>query len=133
MVQADLPTTLEQVRVCKYNVFNKLEAKLVLSSVSAEPQEKPFEVFGSDVSFGCEEGNTSSVSYSAPPGYRILNSFVEARHVRGAKSNHPAIDQRDPRKVNASVYFHGRDREWTRNCPGGGHGKARLYGTIIKE
>lgn len=134
VVQKDLPKTLDELRQCKLLVFKRLEEKLILTEGSQkEPEQKQFSVMGPDVSFGCEEGNTSSVSYNAPPGFKILNSYVEAVDVRSAKFNNPSVKQTSPSSATASVYFHGKDRDWTRNCPGGGHGKVRLHGTIIAE
>ena len=95
--------------------------------------EKEFSALGPQVNFGCEQGNTSSVTFAAPPGWKIINAFVATPDTDGTKYATPKIDSQEVNKVIASAYFHGRDRDWVRNCPGGGHGQIRVYGTMMQE
>jgi hypothetical protein len=39
----------------------------------------------------------------------------------------------DQHTTAAKADFFGRDLEWTRNCPGGGHGRVRLSGDYVHE
>jgi hypothetical protein len=119
-------------------------------SASKTHEEKEFSMLGPTVAFGCAEGNTSGITFNAPSGYRILTVYVEARDTENAKYNTTHITfnpSLTPYKAIASVYFQGRDREpiaslpfpfqgkgrELSNCPGGGHGRARIYGTMIEE
>jgi hypothetical protein len=50
----------------------------VASGLAApKASDHPFSAEGPDVKFGCEEDNSSSVTYYAPNGMRILNVYAE--------------------------------------------------------
>jgi hypothetical protein len=92
-----------------------------------------FSILGDVVNFGCERGAASNASFSAPPGFRILNAHAETNDVVGAKSASASVISNDQHTASARADFFGRDLEWTRNCPGGGHGRVRLWGDYIHE
>jgi len=94
---------------------------------------RPFSVLGDTVNFGCERGATSQVTYSAPSGFRILNAHAETYDTVGAKSASAVVVSNNGHTVAARADFFGRDLEWTRNCPGGGHGRVRLWGDYMHE
>jgi hypothetical protein len=92
-----------------------------------------FSILGDVVNFGCERGAASNASFSAPPGFRILNAHAETNDVVGAKSASASVISNDQHTASARADFFGRDLEWTRNCPGGGHGRVRLWGDYVHE
>ncbi len=116
----------DDTRKCMSPHIDKL-----IDLIKESKKEEKFAALGTMVNFGCEQGNTSSASYEPPPGYKILNAYVEAQDVSNAKDIRPSLNKND-KKVTASIYFHGKDREFF-NCPGGGHGRVKLHGTIIPE
>ena len=132
MLRTDLATTLKDQRDCKSKIFDKLSDK-VINIGDTLPQPISFQALGPQITFGCEQGGVSEVSYNAPPGYRIINAFVEPFQTDGTKTMTPKITRQEPRIVEANIYFMGRDRNMVRDCPGGGHGQIRLYGTIQQE
>jgi hypothetical protein len=94
---------------------------------------RPFSVLGDTVNFGCERGATSNATYSAPPGFRILNAHAETYDTVGAKSESATVVSNNGHTAAGKADFFGRDLEWTRNCPGGGHGRIRLWGDYVHE
>jgi hypothetical protein len=88
---------------------------------------------GGEVNFGCKAGNTASVEYRAPEGYRILKPTVEPVDPRAAKTVTPRLLSNDGRTAKGQVEYFGRDRTWLRNCEGGGHGSVRIKGEIVRE
>ena len=91
-----------------------------------------FERHGGSVNFGCERGSTATVSYTAPPGYRILSVNAFPFESSNAKAQTPYVISNDGHTVNAKVDYFGKDREFF-NCPGGGHGAAQLKGVVVPE
>jgi hypothetical protein len=85
------------------------------------------------VNFGCEAGNTASVEFRAPEGYRILNATVEPVDPQAAKTVTPRLLSNDGKTAKGQVEYFGRDRTWLRNCEGGGHGSVRIKGEIVRE
>jgi hypothetical protein len=94
---------------------------------------RPFSVVGDVVNFGCERGAVSNATFTTPPGFRLVNAHAETAEVVGAKSASANIVSKDEHTVSAKADFFGRDLEWTRNCPGGGHGRVRLWGDYVRE
>jgi hypothetical protein len=94
---------------------------------------RPFSVVGDTVNFGCERGAVSNVTYTVPPGFRLLNAHAEPHEVVAAKSQSATVVSKNDRTAVAKADFFGKDLEWTRNCPGGGHGRVRLYGEYVRE
>jgi hypothetical protein len=94
---------------------------------------RSFSVLGDTVNFGCERGATSNASYSVPPGFRLLNAHAETAEVVGAKNASANVVSQNDRGATAKADFFGRDLEWTHNCPGGGHGRVKLWGDYVRE
>jgi hypothetical protein len=92
-----------------------------------------FSQAGGVVNFGCEAGNTATVEYHAPEGYRILNAAVEPLDPRAAKTVTPRLLSNDGKTAKGQVDYFGRDRDWVRNCDGGGHGAVVIKGQIVRE
>jgi hypothetical protein len=81
---------------------------------------------GPNVNFGCGDRNSSEVSYSAPQGFHIVGANADIVDAVGSKSSSATVTSRDAAEARAVANFQGRDREWTGNCPGGGHGAVRI-------
>lgn len=92
-----------------------------------------FSILGDTVNFGCERGATSNATYTVPPGFRLLNAHAETYDVVGAKSANANVLSKDGRSATAKADFFGRDLDWVHNCPGGGHGRVRLWGDYVRE
>ncbi len=93
-------------------------------------QPKAFSQPGGTVNFGCEAGNTATIEFHAPAGYRILNAVVEPLDAIAAKTITPRLTFNDGNTAKGQVDYFGRDRNWVRNCPGGGHGSIIIKGQI---
>jgi hypothetical protein len=106
-------------------------AKFLGIDLSADVQ--PFSVLGDTVNFGCERGANSNVSFSPPPGFRILNAHADTVEVVGAKSVSATVTSKQDHAATARADFFGRDLDWIHNCPGGGHGRVRLSGDYVHE
>jgi hypothetical protein len=96
------------------------------------PPEQPFSLDGPSVNFGCEESQSSTVTYTAPIGYVILNVNADIARSDNTRSRSARIISNDGRKATAVADFRGLDREFF-NCRGGGNGTVRIHGTIIRD
>lgn len=88
----------------------------------------PFEAFGPRLAVGCEDNNSSRVDYAVPDGAYEVQRFCEWVQVDDLKTQ-SCETSLSGTTVSANGNIRGRDREWTGNCPGGGHGTLRLYGS----
>ena len=88
----------------------------------------PFEVFGPYTAVGCGESSASATTYAVPEGAYEIQSRCDWVETDGLKAQ-PCTTEVQGTTVRASGSIVGRDREWTGNCPGGGHGKLRLSGS----
>jgi hypothetical protein len=81
---------------------------------------------GPNVNFGCEESNSSTVRYQAPPDFHLVNAFASVSpDTTGTKHTSAEITDRSSVEATAVAKFQGQDRVFF-NCPGGGHGAIRL-------
>jgi hypothetical protein len=62
-------------RVARFCVF--VAGKLGDLGIDLSSDIRGFSVLGDTVNFGCERGAISNASYSAPPGFRLLNAHAE--------------------------------------------------------
>lgn len=85
------------------------------------------------VNFGCEAGNAATAQVVAPAGMHILNVTVEPLDVHAAKTVTPRLVSNDGKTAVGQVDYFGKDREWTRNCPGGGHGGIVMRGQFERD
>jgi hypothetical protein len=93
-----------------------------------QPAEVSFRNSSGQVNFGCNESRSVNVAWNAPPGAEQINataSWVNTDNVR-SQDQHVVITGNT---AAASGVISGRDREWTGNCPGGGHGELLIQGT----
>lgn len=88
---------------------------------------------GPNVNFGCQQTNTSSVSYTAPTGFHIVNANAAVVAADGTKSTSANVTNRTATSAAAAATFQGQNLQWTGNCPGGGHGAVRLTIEIASD
>jgi len=81
---------------------------------------------GPNVNFGCADNGSSPVSYAAPTGFHIVNANAAVVASDNTQSASAKVVSQDQTSATAVAEFRGRDRDWTGNCPGGGHGAVRI-------
>ncbi|GAA6176443.1 hypothetical protein [Sulfitobacter pacificus] len=72
-------------------------------------------------SMGCEDNTSASARYAVPEGSRRLQCSAKWISMSNVK-NQNATCAVSSNVATATGNMRGRDREWTGNCPGGGHG-----------
>lgn len=95
-----------------------------------KPREmvQPFENLGPYTGVGCGESSPASTTYTVPTdAYEIQHrcDWIETANLKAE----PCSTAVDGTTVKASGSIVGRDRDWTGNCPGGGHGRLKLSGS----
>lgn len=85
------------------------------------------------VNFGCEAGNAATVQVVAPDGMHIRNVTVEPVDVHAAKTVTARLVSNDGKTAKGQVDYFGQDRDWVRNCHGGGHGAAIMKGEFERD
>ncbi len=85
------------------------------------------------VNFGCEAGNAATAQVTAPAGMHIRNVTVEPVDVHAAKTVTPQLVSNDGKTATGRIDYFGQDRDWTRNCKGGGHGAAIMKGEFERD
>lgn len=94
------------------------------------PITVPFSINSSQINVGCGDAASVSVSWNLPAGAREVNAsplWTAADGLRSVTAN--VVVQGST--VVATGQASGRDREWTGNCPSGGHGELLLKGTYV--
>lgn len=85
------------------------------------------------VNFGCGVTQSGSVAFAIPENGANANiekcSWIDVSNSRDASAS-PGIGGRN---VTCAGSIRGRDREWTGNCPGGGHGTIFLRGSYTTK
>lgn len=79
-------------------------------------------------SMGCENSTGASAKFEAPKGSRALTcmaEWIDTSNVKSQTADCPVAG----RIASGVGTMRGRDREWTGNCPGGGHGSFRIRGS----
>lgn len=92
----------------------------------------PFAQAGPDVSVGCAETAPSSVSFTVPADAYDIQKNCEWNPAVDVKSKPCSVSQQG-QVVTASGSLVGNDRQWTGNCPGGGHGVLRVSGSYKQK
>lgn len=131
VIQTELSGVLKSSSECKERIFNSLRDIIFKSSSAPADTQKSETITGPNVNFGCESNNSSSATYTAAPGLRILNVVISLFDANNTKSSSARIISNDGTTVNAVADFRGLDKEWTGNCPGGGHGALRMVVTTV--
>jgi hypothetical protein len=90
----------------------------------------PFSTTSGQLNVGCGDSATTSVSWVVPAGSSQINpqaSWQRTDNLKGA--NQQATVEGNVAKATGTIT--GQDRQWTGNCPGGGHGELVLSGTYL--
>jgi hypothetical protein len=96
------------------------------SVTSLAPQT--YEVHSGQVNVGCEQGLPASANFAAPTGAVELNANCAWFNTDNLKS-HTCTPAVGGLTATATGEARGRDKDWLGNCPGGGHGALRLFGS----
>jgi len=97
-----------------------------------EPTTVPFQTSSGQLNVGCGERQTTTVSWNLPAGAREVNAASSWQNTSNLRSqNQSAVVQGTTATAVGSIA--GRDREWTGNCPGGGHGELVLRGSYVVD
>ena len=108
-------------------LYSGFEVHRATQGIATRGSELPQQL--GQVNFGCNESRSVNVAWNAPPGAEQINataSWVNTDNVR-SQDQHVVITGNT---AAASGVISGRDREWTGNCPGGGHGEPADSGNI---
>jgi hypothetical protein len=97
-----------------------------------QPITVPFRTSSGQLNVGCGDSATTSVAWNVPAGSREINPQASWERTDNLKG------QNQQTSVNGSVVtatgtISGQDRQWTGNCPGGGHGELVLSGTYVTD
>ena len=90
----------------------------------------PFSVRSGQLNVGCGDSASTSVSWTLPPGAREVNESASWQRADGLKNNAQSVVVQGS-VVIATGSISGQDRQWTGNCPGGGHGELVLTGSYV--
>ena len=92
----------------------------------------PFSTSSGQLNVGCGDSATTSVTWVVPAGSTQINpqaSWQRTDNLKG-QSQQASVDGN---VAKATGTITGQDRQWTGNCPGGGHGELVLSGTYVIE
>jgi hypothetical protein len=94
------------------------------------PVTVPFRTSSGQLNVGCGDSATTSVLWNVPAGSHEINPQAAWERTDNLKT------QIQQASVNGDVAvatgtISGLDRQWTGNCPGGGHGELVLSGTYV--
>lgn len=88
----------------------------------------PFRVSSGQINVDCNESRKVQASYTAPPNAKNINAFSSWENIRDVKQQDKSLSIQGT-VVTAIGQLVGNNREWTGNCPGGGHGELVITGT----
>jgi hypothetical protein len=110
----------------KYN----LQATFKGVQKHSEPTQVAFRTSSGQLNVGCGDNATTSVSWNLPPNARLVNASAAWENTDNLRGQSQQAGVQGTTAIATGV-ISGRDREWTGNCPGGGHGELVLSGTYI--
>jgi hypothetical protein len=88
----------------------------------------PFSTSSGQLNVGCGDSATTSVTWVVPTGSTQINPQASWQRTDNLKGqNQRATVEGNVAKATGTIT--GQDRQWTGNCPGGGHGELVLSGT----
>jgi hypothetical protein len=137
VLQSDLAKAIKDSNDCKVAVFVELYARLTTHVVKRVP--KSADPSSGYASVGCEQG-LDVATPAASFGQNTQDVDAKAVFVNTAnlKSQSAHVDQsNDANNVPTSVlgrgHIDGLDRDFFKNCPGGGHAELKLHVTWTEE
>jgi hypothetical protein len=90
----------------------------------------PFRTSSGQLNVGCTDAVSTTVSWNLPAGAREIHAAASWQNTDNLKNQSQQAVVSGLTAV-ATGSLRGRDREWTGNCPGGGHGELVLSGDYI--
>jgi hypothetical protein len=93
----------------------------------------PFSTTSGQLNVGCGDSATTNISWNVPAGSREINAYASwerTDNLKGANQQTPPVNGM---VVTATGTITGQDRQWTGNCPGGGHGELVLSGSYVVD
>ena len=111
---------------------DKYTLQITLTGVRrhTEPATIQFRTSSGQLNVGCGDSASTSVSWSIPLGAREIHPQAMWANTDNVKSQSQQASVQGNMAV-ASGAISGQDRQWTGNCPGGGHGELVLSGTYV--
>lgn len=100
---------------------------------ASAPVQLPFSNTSGEIQVGCENSASTTVQWNAPDGASQIapqSVWYDTDNLKGQSSNAVASGP----VASATGTVSGRDKQCVLgvcNCPGGGHGKLRLFGTYV--
>jgi hypothetical protein len=112
--------------VDKYSVQVTFRGK----RVHLQPTTVPFRTSSGQLNVGCEDSASTTVSWNLPEGAREANVSAswEATDNIQNQAQQAVVSGN---VATATGAIRGRDRQWTGNCPSGGHGQLVLKGSYV--
>jgi hypothetical protein len=107
-----------------------LQVTFVGAKKRREPVTVPFRTSSGQLNVGCGDSASTSASWNIPAGARDINthaSWERTDNLKGQTQQSSA----NGNVASAAGTIAGQDRQWTGNCPGGGHGELVLSGTYV--
>jgi hypothetical protein len=90
----------------------------------------PFSTSSGQLNVGCGDSAKTSVTWVVPAGSTLINPQASWQRTDNLKGqNQQATVEGNVAKATGTIT--GQDRQWTGNCPGGGHGELVLSGTYV--
>jgi hypothetical protein len=101
------------------------------TAISVSNQDIPFSVLSPNIEWSCEENKTQTASFTLPSGATLLSQDADWGEIAGRYENHGCSVATAGTSVIASCSVRGGNKDCALfcNCPGGGNGKARVFGT----
>jgi len=90
----------------------------------------PFSTSSGQLNVGCGDSATTSVTWVVPAGSTQINPQASWQRTDNLKGQNQQATV-DGNVAKATGTITGQDRQWTGNCPGGGHGELVLSGTYM--
>ncbi|WP_457391956.1 hypothetical protein [Roseateles sp. P5_E1] len=90
----------------------------------------PFRVSSGQVNVGCNEVRGTQVTFPTPIGARNVVATPSWENIRDVKQQDKNLTVQG-NVVMATGQLVGNNREWTGNCPGGGHGELVVTGSYV--
>jgi hypothetical protein len=90
----------------------------------------PFSTSSGQLNVGCGDSATTSVTWVVPAGSTQINPQASWQRTDNLKGQNQQATL-DGNVAKATGTITGQDRQWTGNCPGGGHGELVLSGTYV--
>ncbi len=107
-----------------------VQATFVAITKHKQPVTVPFRTSSGQLNVGCSDSATTSVSWNVPTGARDIHPQASWERTDNIKNQNQQVSV-NGNVATATGTISGQDRQWTGNCPGGGHGELVLSGTYV--